>query len=108
MLKAGNGILLLLLLVSAGVIHHVLADYNQSLMNGGPMPKDDLVDNFRRQFLYDADYNNVLFKDESERLFLFNTGQKLVETYHQRMQKAKPSEVEMEFRLPVIDFRVQR
>jgi len=76
-------------------------------MNGnGPIPKDDLKDKFRRQFIYDADNNNVLFKDESERLFLFNTGQKLVEACHDRMRKVKPSEVETEFRLPVIDSQI--
>jgi len=86
-----------------GVMHNVLAEYNKSLMNGGQIPEDELKDKFRKHFFYDANNNNVLFKDESEQKSLFNTGQKLVEAYHDRMQKVKPSEVEMEFRLPVID-----
>jgi hypothetical protein len=86
-----------------GVMHNILAQYNKALLNGGPILEDELKDKFRRRYFYEVNNNNILFKDESEQKFLFNTGQKLVEAYHQRMQTVKPSGVEMEFRLPVID-----
>lgn len=86
-----------------GVMHEVLAEFNCSLMNGNKMDKQALINNFKKVFAFNADDDTVLFKNNAEPNHLFEKGQKLLKLYVQKFSNMKPSEVETEFRLPIID-----
>jgi len=84
-------------------IHTVLGDFNKSLMNGNAITKEELIDNFKKAFSLSIVDEAVLYKNDDEPKFLFDTGQKLVALYYGQFSELKPIEVEMEFRLPIID-----
>lgn len=84
-------------------MHDVLAEYNSSLKNGDKMDKHALIDNFDRIFAFNAEDENVLFKNADETERLYDAGQKLLGLYVDKFSNIVPDEVEMEFRLPVVN-----
>jgi len=85
------------------VTHDVIGHFNKSLMNGSAIPKQELVDAFKQRFSVNIGDSSVLYKDDDEPTQLLERGQKLIELYHEKFHQIEPIEVEMEFRLPIID-----
>jgi len=65
-------------------------------MNGGANGKSQYSEAFRNQFSAEAEENNVVFKDNEE-------FESLMSQYVDTFSELKPSEVEMEFRLPLVN-----
>jgi len=72
-------------------------------MNGGANGKSQYSEAFRNQFSAEAEENNVVFKDNEEFESLIERGESLMSQYVDTFSELKPSEVEMEFRLPLVN-----
>ena len=84
-------------------IHESIKDFHKALQNGGVKDKSMYTDAFRELFIEDADESNVMFKDDAEFDELLAKGETLVTEYVDDFQQLKPLEVEMEFRLPLVN-----
>lgn len=84
-------------------IHESIKDFHNALQNGGAKDKSTYTDAFRELFIEDADESNVKFKDDAEFDELLAKGETLVTEYVDSFQQLKPLEVEMEFRLPLVN-----
>jgi CRISPR/Cas system-associated exonuclease Cas4 (RecB family) len=85
------------------VTHEVIGRFNNSLMNGAAIQKQELVDAFKQQFSVNIGNSMILYKDADEPTQLLERGQQLIAAYYDQFHQLKPIEVEMEFRLPIID-----
>ncbi len=84
-------------------IHESIRDFHIALQNGGVKDKSVYTDVFRELFIEDADESNVMFKNDAEFDVLLEKGETLVTEYVDSFQQLKPLEVEMEFRLPLVN-----
>ena len=84
-------------------IHESIKDFHKALQNGGVKDNSTYTDVFRELFIEDADESNVIFKDDAEFDELMVKGETLVTEYVDSFQQLKPLEVEMEFRLPLVN-----
>jgi len=80
-------------------IHESLSSFHRALMNGGV--KENLVDSFKTSFTEAS--SDAVFKDEDEFDELLEKGQMLIAEYTDKFSHIRPSEVEMEFRLPLVN-----
>jgi CRISPR/Cas system-associated exonuclease Cas4 (RecB family) len=82
-------------------IHESIKSIHIALQNGGLNSKDGFIDLFKETF---SDSSiNVAFKDSDEFGELMAKGQELVSQYIDTFGHIKPMEVEMEFRLPMVN-----
>jgi len=84
-------------------VHEVVKVFHTTLKNGGVIKKVKLINHFHKLFRKDVRENNVMFKDDSEFDELLSKGEKLIDEYVSTFRNLKPREVEMEFRLPLVN-----
>jgi hypothetical protein len=82
-------------------IHESVKGINLALQNGGINGKDGYVDLFKETFSDNS--INTTFKDSDEFDEFMSRGQELVSQYIDTFGHIKPMEVEMEFRLPMVN-----
>ena len=85
------------------VTHDVIGNFNRFLMTDSKLSKQALVENFKQQFSVNIGDGNILYKDDDEPTQLLERGEELVALYYDEFHQLEPIEVEMEFRLPIID-----
>ena len=84
-------------------VHESIKGFHKALQNGGIKDKSTYTDVFRDLFIEDADESNVMFKDDAEFDELLGKGEALIGEYVDTFQHIRPLEVEMEFRLPLVN-----
>jgi putative RecB family exonuclease len=84
-------------------IHESVSDFHRALANGGAEDNAKYTDAFRELFIEDADERDIMFRDDAEFDELLAKGEALVTEYVDSFQHLKPQEVEMEFRLPLVN-----
>ena len=84
-----------------GAIHKAIQMFHSDLKSHTADGK--YSDEFRDAFSEDADENNVVFRDSDEFGSLMERGEALITQYVDTFSGLKPSEVEMEFRLPLVN-----
>lgn len=84
-------------------IHQSIQKFHRDLMNGGIKGKSQYSEAFRTQFSEEAEETNVVFKDNDEFDSFVERGEALMNQYVDTFSDLKPSEVEMEFRLPLVN-----
>lgn len=82
-------------------IHESVKGINLALQNGGLKGRDGYIDLFKETFSDNS--INTTFKDIDEFDELMERGQVLVSQYIDTFGHIKPMEVEMEFRLPMVN-----
>ena len=86
-----------------GAIHRSIQVFHSDLITCGRDGNGKYSAEFRDIFSEDADENNVVFKDSDEFDSLMERGEALITQYVDTFSDLKPSEVEMEFRLPLVN-----
>ena len=86
-----------------GAIHKSIQMFHSDLITCGKDGNGKYSAEFRDIFSEDADENNVVFKDSDEFDSLMEKGKALITQYIDTFSDLKPSEVEMEFRLPLVN-----
>ncbi|MFC1718087.1 RecB family exonuclease [Candidatus Poribacteria bacterium] len=86
-----------------GAMHKSIQIFHNDLKSGTASGNGKYSDEFRSLFSEDADGNNVVFKDDSEFEKLLGKGELLIAEYTNSFSQLRPSEVEMEFRLPLVN-----
>ncbi|MHC1569738.1 MAG: RecB family exonuclease, partial [Candidatus Syntropharchaeales archaeon] len=84
-------------------IHESVKLYHTALQNGGMIDRNKLINHFNNVFKNDVTVKHVMFKDESEFEELLSRGEKLIDEYVNRFGNLRPREVELEFRLPLVN-----
>ena len=86
-----------------GAIHRSIQVFHNDLITCGKDGNGKYSDEFKSLFSEEADENNVVFKDGNEFDSLMEKGEALIAQYVDTFSDLKPSEVEMEFRLPLVN-----
>jgi ATP-dependent helicase/DNAse subunit B len=86
-----------------GAIHKSIQMFHSDLKSRIASGNGKYLDEFRNAFSEDADENNVVFRDSDEFGSLMERGETLITQYVDTFSDLKPSEVEMEFRLPLVN-----
>lgn len=84
-----------------GAIHKAIQVFHSDLKSHTANGK--YSDEFKNTFSADADKNNVVFRDSDEFGSLMERGETLITQYVDTFSDLKPTEVEMEFRLPLVN-----
>jgi len=84
-------------------IHESISVFHISLQDGGIRDINQFTNAFHSRFDEEVTENNVMFKDGNEYDELLIKGEKLVIEYVNTFGTLRPAEIEMEFRLPLVD-----
>lgn len=84
-------------------IHQSIQKFHRTLQNGGIKDRASYSETFMNVFSEDVDTGNVVLKDDDEFDSLMERGEALITQYVDTFSDLKPSEVEMEFRLPLVN-----
>jgi len=76
---------------------------NHALMNGNPVSQDDLIGVFTQEWANNIDTNHIEWRNLDECGDLLMKGTELLGVYYEKFRSFKPRDVEMEFRLPLLD-----
>ncbi len=82
-------------------MHEAIGEYHIAMQNGGIGDKNEITDIFRTSFSDNS--LDAVFKDDDEFDNLMERGSELVSQYIDTFPHIKPMEVEMEFRLPMVN-----
>ena len=85
-------------IVFGGAIHDTLKDFHRALLDGSD---SDFAASFKETFAESC--QDATFKDDSEFDDLMLKGEQLIAEYTDSFSHLKPQEVEMEFRLPLVN-----
>ena len=86
-------------IVFGGAIHETLRDFHRALLDG--TLDSDFAASFKETFAESS--KDATFKDDSEYDELLLKGEQLITEYTSQFHHLKPLEVEMEFRLPLVN-----
>ena len=86
-----------------GAVHRTIQIIHNDLKLSRLSGNGEYLDEFREMFSEDAEDNNVVFKDSDEFDTLMERGEALITQYTEEFSDLRPSEVEMEFRLPLVN-----
>ncbi|MBD3183124.1 hypothetical protein GF312_12590 [Candidatus Poribacteria bacterium] len=84
-------------------IHDSISHFHRALMNGGVEDISKFTEIFSVGFRREVNDRNVLFRDDAEPDELMEKGKALINEYVSSFEHLSPGEVEMEFRLPLVD-----
>ena len=86
-----------------GAIHESIKSFHKDSQYDCMKDESVYSERFRDQFILDVDNSNVVFNNEDEFDSLLERGEGLIAQYVDTFSELKPSEVEMEFRLPLVN-----
>ena len=84
-------------------IHESIKSFHKDLQYDCVKGDGLYSERFRDQFIIDADNSNVVFRNDAEFDELLQKGEALITEYVDTFGHLKPLEVEMEFRLPLVN-----
>ena len=90
-------------IVFGKAIHEAVAVYNRSLMAGSPLTLDDAVESFSTVWGSSIERENIDWGKPDDPVTLLKKGEALIRLYHGEYSDARPVEVELPWRLPLID-----
>jgi len=82
-------------------IHKGVEKANQYLMNGGITDKREITSEFHTSWNDSLKEQEIAWKEDPSELYM--KGQQLLDLYCDEMRNERPTEVELPFRLPIID-----
>lgn len=85
------------------VIHRVIEAINRSLMNGHSLCRDEAISIFNNGWMEKVGSENMDWKKSDESADLLAKGMELIGIYHDTFKDNRARDVELEFRLPIID-----
>jgi CRISPR/Cas system-associated exonuclease Cas4 (RecB family) len=90
--------------VFGDIAHKAIEAINRSLINGSKViDKDEAIAIFNSGWLEKVESENIQWKCPDESADLLTKGMELIGLYHDNFKISKAREVELEFRLPIID-----
>jgi hypothetical protein len=87
--------------VFGGCVHDAVEAVNKGLMEGKPLKDTEAVEAFVNSWNTNQKEEQIAWKEEPSELLV--KGQSLVQLYYEQMREEKPTDIELPFRLPIID-----
>lgn len=89
--------------VFGSVIHEAIEVINRSIMNGNVIDREESVSIFNKAWLAKVESETIQWKSAEDSADLLVKGIELVGIYHDGFNANKVRDVELEFRLPILD-----
>lgn len=89
--------------VFGDITHKVIENINRSLINDKVIDREEAITMFNTGWLSKLESETIQFKSPDESADLLTKGMELIGLYHDNFKNSKAREVELEFRLPIID-----
>jgi CRISPR/Cas system-associated exonuclease Cas4 (RecB family) len=86
-------------------VHNAVERIHNSLKDGSPMSETEAVSGFVSHWTDNVQKNDIQWKTPEESGEMLVKGQDLIGMYYNEVKDEKPTEVELQFRLPLIDPR---
>jgi len=84
-------------------IHNTVEKVNRGLMEGKPISSTDATSKFINDWTENIQTDGISWKTPEESADMLVKGQELIELYCDEVKASRPTEVELQFRLPIID-----
>jgi putative RecB family exonuclease len=87
--------------IFGGCVHDTAEAINRGLMEGNPLKNIEAENVFLSSWKVNLKENKIAWKEDPSELF--EKGKVLIQLYYDQMRNEKPTDIELPFRLPLID-----